>query len=329
MGAFYTNITLRGPEQAQIVDFLKEQGRVAFVSPPIDGCTVVYDEQCESQDDQILFGLASALSARFSCPALAVLIHDFDILKYGLARDGKLVDEYDSCPGYFTGVNRRPKGGKAENLCQAFAAEEYKAEVEGILRAGTADNSSPYWADAQQQHNDLAEALGLPSFSVNLGYHYIEQGEWMEDFVHPVHTVTGNKEQQMSKKPSRGGFGGRPGGPGGGMPNQAGMMRQIQKMQEDMAAAQAALETETVEASVGGGAVTVVITGGQKIQSITVNKEMIDTSDEEWITDLQDLLVAAVNQAIEKAQALASERMGGVTGGLDSMLPGGLGGLFG
>lgn len=129
----------------------------------------------------------------------------------------------------------------------------------------------------------------------------------------------------MSKKPMRGGMGGRP----GGVPNQAAMLRQIQKMQEDMAAAQAALETETVDVSVGGGAVTVVITGSQKIQSITINREMIDLEDEEWLTDLQDLLVAAVNQAIEKSQALTTERMGGVTGGLDSMLPGGLGGLFG
>ncbi len=129
----------------------------------------------------------------------------------------------------------------------------------------------------------------------------------------------------MSKRPQHGGFGGRP----GGAPNQAAILRQIQKMQDDMAAAQAALETETVEVSVGGGAVTVVITGSQKIQSIAVNREMIDLEDEEWLSDLQDLLVAGVNQAVEKAQALAAERMGGVTGGLDTMLPGGLGGLFG
>ncbi len=127
----------------------------------------------------------------------------------------------------------------------------------------------------------------------------------------------------MSKK--RGGMGGRP----GGIPNQAAMLRQIQKMQEDMEAAQAALETETIEVSVGGGAVTVVMTGSQKVQSIKINPDAIDVEDDEWLTDLQDLLVAAMNQAIEKSQAYAAERMQGVTGGLDSMLPGGLGGLFG
>jgi DNA-binding YbaB/EbfC family protein len=128
----------------------------------------------------------------------------------------------------------------------------------------------------------------------------------------------------MSRK--RTGFGGPT---GGGMPNQSAMLRQIQKMQEDIQATQEALEQETVEVSVGGGAVTVVITGHQKVQSLAINRDAIDTDDEEWLTDLQDLLVAAVNQAIEKSQAYANERMQDVTGGLDSMLPGGLGGLFG
>lgn len=129
----------------------------------------------------------------------------------------------------------------------------------------------------------------------------------------------------MAKRRGMGG----PGGFGGPQMNQAGMMRQIQKMQEDIAAAQAALETETVEVSVGGGALTVVITGSQKIQSIKINREAIDLEDEEWLNDLQDLLVAAMNQAIQQSQTFASERMSAATGGLDSMLPGGLGGLFG
>jgi len=130
----------------------------------------------------------------------------------------------------------------------------------------------------------------------------------------------------MAKRKHGGGFGG-PGG--GGMPNQSSLMRQIQKMQEDIEAAQAALEDEKIEISVGGGAVTIVINGHQKIQSITINREMIDLEDEEWLTDLQDLLMVAANQAIEQSQALQSERMQGATGDINSMLPGGLGGLFG
>src|SRR5690606_29785619 len=108
---------------------------------------------------------------------------------------------------------------------------------------------------------------------------------------------------------------------------QMGMMRQLQKMQEDMQAAQRALETETTEVSIGGGAVTVVITGHQRIQSITIKPEAIDTSDSEWLTDLQDMLVLAVNQAIEQSQTMAARRMEEITGGLGD-IPG-LSGLLG
>lgn len=128
----------------------------------------------------------------------------------------------------------------------------------------------------------------------------------------------------MSKR--RGGF---PGGgmPGGGSGGQMGMMRQLQKMQEDMAAAQEALENETVEVNVGGGAITIVISGHQRVQSVTVKPEALDTSDPEWLTDLQDLLVVAVNQAIEQSQTMAAQRMESITGGLGD-IPG-LGGLLG
>lgn len=126
----------------------------------------------------------------------------------------------------------------------------------------------------------------------------------------------------MSKgKGGMGGFGGGGGGLGGGM------LKQIQKMQADMVAAQDALANETVNVSVGGGAISITITGHQRVQSITINKDLIDTTDPEWVTDLQDLLVLAVNQAVEQSQSMAAERMEGITGGLGGMP--GLGGLFG
>ncbi|MFQ3647828.1 MAG: YbaB/EbfC family nucleoid-associated protein [Anaerolineae bacterium] len=129
----------------------------------------------------------------------------------------------------------------------------------------------------------------------------------------------------MGKKKRGGGFGGgMPGGVPGGM---SGMMAQLQKMQQDMADAQAALEHETVEVSVGGGALTIVITGHQRVQSIKINPDVIDTSDPEWVTDLQDLVMLGVNQAIEQSQAMAAEKMERISGGLGN-IPG-LGGLLG
>lgn len=122
----------------------------------------------------------------------------------------------------------------------------------------------------------------------------------------------------MTKHRGGGGFGG-----GSGM-NPGNMGKMLQKMQADMLAAQQALETETVEVTRNG--VTIVITGHQRVQSVTVDPKIIDTSDAEWLTDLQDLLVVAVNEAIEQSQAMAAQRMESITGGLGG-IPG-LGGLL-
>lgn len=116
-------------------------------------------------------------------------------------------------------------------------------------------------------------------------------------------------------------------GSSSGLPGGANPMAMLQKMQQDMAEAQESLEQETVEVTVGGGAIRVVITGHQRVQAVEINPEVIDMDDEEWRNDLQDLLVAAVNQAIEQSQAMAAERMERITGGLGN-IPG-LGGLLG
>ena len=112
-----------------------------------------------------------------------------------------------------------------------------------------------------------------------------------------------------------------------GLPGGANPMAMLQKMQKDMAETQASLEQETLEVTVGGGAVKIVISGHQRIQAVEINPNVIDMDDEEWLNDLQDLLGAAVNQAIEQSQAMAAERMEAITGGLNN-IPG-LGGLLG
>ena len=104
-------------------------------------------------------------------------------------------------------------------------------------------------------------------------------------------------------------------------------MAMLQKLQQDMAAAQENLEHETTEVSVGGGAIKIVITGHQRVQSVELDPNVIDMDDEEWLNDLQDLLVAAINQAIEQSQAMAASRMEEITGGLGDVP--GLGGLLG
>jgi len=94
---------------------------------------------------------------------------------------------------------------------------------------------------------------------------------------------------------------------------QADMMQQLQKLQEEILKTQEQLGEETVEVSVGGGAVSVVMTGHQELRSITISPDVMDPDDVEM---LQDLVVAAVNEAVEKSRALAAQRLGAFTGGL-------------
>jgi DNA-binding YbaB/EbfC family protein len=101
------------------------------------------------------------------------------------------------------------------------------------------------------------------------------------------------------------------------------MRQQIMKIQEQMLQTQEELGEKTVTATAGGGVVQVVMTGHQRVESITIDPEAVDPEDVEM---LQDLIIAAVNEALERSQALAAEQMGALTGGLGL---GDLGGLLG
>ncbi|MCC7209029.1 MAG: YbaB/EbfC family nucleoid-associated protein [Anaerolineae bacterium] len=131
----------------------------------------------------------------------------------------------------------------------------------------------------------------------------------------------------MSKRRPSGGFG----GPGFSGQSQASALKKLQQMQEDMVKAQEALANEVYDIQTGGGAIVIQISGHQRVTSVTIKPELLDTSDPEWVNDLQDLLVVAINQAIEESQKRAAERMEAVSGGLNDMLGGmgGLGGLLG
>lgn len=112
-----------------------------------------------------------------------------------------------------------------------------------------------------------------------------------------------------------------------GKPKKSGpgdMLAQVQKMQEDMAAAQAALEQETLTITAGGGAIRITISGHQRVQNISIEPELLVPAEAEF---LQDMLVAGINSAIEQSQAMAAQRMESITGGMGGMdgLLGGLG----
>jgi DNA-binding YbaB/EbfC family protein len=98
------------------------------------------------------------------------------------------------------------------------------------------------------------------------------------------------------------------------------MMKQMQKMQADMARVQQELAAETVSASAGGGAVTAVVSGGLELVDVTIDPAAVDPEDVEL---LQDTIVAAVNEAMRAAQQLANQRLGAIAGGLSGLgIPG-------
>jgi DNA-binding YbaB/EbfC family protein len=107
-----------------------------------------------------------------------------------------------------------------------------------------------------------------------------------------------------------------------GQPNMNAMLKQVQKMQEDMVKAQDELKNEVVDASAGGGMVTVKISGDLEVREVRIDPEAVDPDDVEL---LQDMVLAAVNEAVRAAQELAASKMNAAAGGLAG--PGGLGGL--
>ena len=105
--------------------------------------------------------------------------------------------------------------------------------------------------------------------------------------------------------------------PKGGAQNMSSMMKQVQKMQEDMANLQADLETREYEVSAGGGMVTVKINGKREILNIDIQPDIVDPDD---IETLSDVITAAINEAIKKVDTTSESEMGKITGGMN--LPG-------
>lgn len=181
MGNFYVNYTLRGPGQSAVAAVLA--GRSAVVTPAQDNCVVVFDEESDEQNQEIIAELASQLSGKLRCPLLAVLNHDDDILWYQLYLSGELVDEYDSAPGYFDTEDeetamRGPEGGDAKKLCAAFETDAV-AEVERSLRKPSAEDNG--YVFAVERHDDLVGALGIPSFGVGFSFRSFSNDDMPED----------------------------------------------------------------------------------------------------------------------------------------------------
>lgn len=182
MGNFYTNVTVRGPDKANVVVAVKTLGYRAFVAATVADLTVICEEQSDTQDRASWLEVAKQLSQKLNCPALAVMNHDDDILSYALYRKGRLLDEYNSCPDYWANADAPfpPRGGDAQVLCEAFGMPGNAVEVERVLRA--MPDSDDEDADTEEEfvfawehHAALVKALDWPEIPYQQGFDYLKQ----------------------------------------------------------------------------------------------------------------------------------------------------------
>lgn len=174
MGSKYVNFSVRRPDQRRLADVLRRAGRTAIVTPPQNDYVVVYDQNAEFDDGEIL-RVGALLSREAEALVFAALNFDEDVFGYWLFEQGQLTDAFNSHPNYGDKPSREdePRGGDPQRLCQAFGATASPAEVQAVLRGG--------YVFATGQHERLAGLLGLPSWSVGFGYEYVADGELEEE----------------------------------------------------------------------------------------------------------------------------------------------------
>ena len=169
MGNWYKNITVRGPQQAEIAAALAKHGRRCYLTPTRDAVTVVFDHRSDEEGDPRELGdLALTLSSDLACPALAAAVFDDDVLLLALYDAGQQLGEYNSA-----GASTL----SAAALVRAFRAPRRAAIVWLLLESPRL----PLFMFESFRHRLLLRALGQPPWAFATGYRYIEKGEPPED----------------------------------------------------------------------------------------------------------------------------------------------------
>jgi hypothetical protein len=189
MGNWYTNVSLQGPQQSDVVAFLEQLGRRAYVTSRIAGWVVVYDQQTDEFDLGALESLALTLSTRLSCTALASCNADDDVLWLALYQNGTMTTRYASSRSAFEDGNEFPS---LKEAAVVFASALGKPEArKGVLRVLAKSHGLLGFLNSVlrvrlayvvevQRHRDLTSLLGLPPAAVGLGYSYVNRGETPE-----------------------------------------------------------------------------------------------------------------------------------------------------
>jgi hypothetical protein len=177
MGRSCTSVVLVGVAQADAVRVLSADRRRSIVSPTVAGRTVVFDAASEAQDGSII-ECASLLTRALKCDALAITNHDDSLLSLQAFRSGKQVDEYSSCPSYFSDSDPEPpQGGDAALLCKMFQVPTAVDALEAVLRHDAlADDADDRFVFESDRFAEIARLLEIPSFALG-GHDGIAAGD--------------------------------------------------------------------------------------------------------------------------------------------------------
>lgn len=168
MSTNYTNITLYGVTQDEVLDWCEEHGVIGYVSPTVDEVTVLYENTLAEHADankplEPLLARAAGMSVELMVPAMvAVVTHDYMFL-YVLYLDGQMVDTFISY------TDKPPANGQPEVLADLYDAPDEVARVRAALTRGI--------DSATERHMELMDALVLPPMMIDMGFAYLEEGE--------------------------------------------------------------------------------------------------------------------------------------------------------
>ena len=181
MGNFYVNHTVCGHEVPAVIQQLS--GSEAYVSLEKNGCFVVYDQKSEIEGDPAIEKLGIELSQRSGARVLSVMIADDDIMMYWLFQEGKVVDTYNSNPGYgeIADPPRPPEGGDSSKLCSAFAYKNAE-QVERVLRTSAGSG----YVFEFERHKALTVLLGLSPEAVAVGFSSFRMEIFRKDLLHLI-----------------------------------------------------------------------------------------------------------------------------------------------
>jgi DNA-binding YbaB/EbfC family protein len=301
MGNFYTNITLSTDKLQEVIDFLNEKNRHTYVYG--EGSFVCVFPK----NDRILFSFAGVLSKQFKCAAFAVMNHDDSLLLYQLFDSGKLMDDYNSCPGHFSGEEGPSIGGNAEVLSIVYSIPEEVDALNDVLRKD--------YVFEINRHDALIAKLEIPFCTAGGGFSYLKEGDLPEglDISALIETAADRDAECLDDEDDENENVGLDIASSAASADLrvSEMLNNPDFIQQALKRAQQGADEyvkEMLEVQVlgtaGDGAVVVTSKGNLQFSGIKIKAEAIDPND---VGMLEDLVLAALNDAAQKTREKMEE----------------------